>query len=91
MTCYCVYVVLSFSYALNSRPVRCSSRCSISEEHLVGPPMTVRLVFHHIITTVTLDHIVASRLDRVATVTSDTTVAYYSLGCPSEVITRYLT
>jgi hypothetical protein len=49
--------------------------------------MPVCRVFHRIVTTVTLDHIVATVIFYIIVV-PDTVVAFYSLGCPAHVIVR---
>jgi hypothetical protein len=58
--------------------IKCYSRFSVSEEHLMGPPMSVCRVSYHIVTTVTFEHIVAAvTLDIiVATVTLYIIVAF---------------
>jgi hypothetical protein len=52
-------------------------RFSLSEEHLMGPSMSICRVFQHTVTTVTLDHIVTiTILDHIVTMTtSDTIIA----------------
>jgi hypothetical protein len=48
---------------------RCSLRLSVSEEHIMGLFMSVCRIFHHIVTTLTLNQI-------VATLTFETFVAF---------------